>query len=382
MAISRRRFVLGAAAMAAAAAVNARAFAAAAQATGLKDYYKNDFLIGTAMNAATFTDNDVALKQLIVREFNAITAENAMKWEVLRPELNKWDWDISDKIVEFGTANDMHIVGHTLVWHSQVPDAVFQDEAGKPLTRDALLARMEEHINIVVGRYKGRIPTWDVVNEAIEDDGQWRKSHWLNIIGRDYIAKAFELAHKADPSAHLMYNDYSMFLEKKRQGVVDMVRELKKQKVPIHGVGMQGHLGISGPDLAEVEKSIIAFANEGVRVHITELDVDVLPSVWEITGADIATRFDYKPEMDPYRDGLPADKEEQLAERYEALFKLFIRHRDKIDRVSTWGTSDDASWKNDFPIKGRVNYPLLFDRKRKPKLAWHKVAALPATVKR
>lgn len=382
MTINRRQFLLGSAALSAAAALNARAFAAAATATGLKDYYKDHFLIGTALNAATFTDKDMALQELIAREFNAVTAENAMKWEVLRPSLDQWDWAVADQMVDYAEKHRMHMVGHTLVWHSQVPEHVFQDTQGQPLSREALLARMKEHIRIVVERYKGRIPTWDVVNEAIEDDGQMRQSHWLKIIGEDYIAKAFEYAHQTDPAAHLMYNDYNMFMEKKRESVVNMVRQLKKQGTPMHGIGMQGHLGLTGPDLAEIEKSIVAYAAEGMRVHITELEVDVLPSVWEITGAEIATRFDYKPEMDPYRDGLPAAIEEQLAERYEALFKLFIRHSDKIDRITTWGTSDDASWKNDFPVRGRTNYPLLFDRQRKPKLAWHRVAALPVNISR
>lgn len=378
MTLSRRQFVLGAAAsLLAVTQLKTRALAAALSSTGLKNLYRDDFLIGTALNARTFEQQDSRLLDLISREFNAVTAENAMKWAVIRPDMDRWEWSISDQMVDFANKHQMHMVGHTLVWHSQVPDHVFQNKRGKPLNRKALLEVMEQHIRILVGRYKGRIGTWDVVNEAIEDDGSWRQTHWFKQIGKDYLDHAFRIAHKVDPEAHLIYNDYNTFMPAKRDAIVAMAKALKSRGVPIHGLGMQGHVGIGRPDLADVEASIEAFAAAGFRVHVTELDVDVLPSVWEMS-AEIANRFEYKPEMDHYINGFPSEMEEKLAERYETLFKIFLKYRDSIDRITFWGTSDDASWLNGFPIRGRTNHPLLFNRQQQPKPAYHRIAALRA----
>ena len=376
MTISRRKLLASTALLGALAQLKHAAFAKAVADTGLKDHYQKDFLIGTAVSSASLAENDSKMLGLIAREFNSITAENAMKWGPIRPTLDNWQWELADKFVDFGTRNKMHIVGHTLVWHSQVPDSVFVDEKGKPLNKKALLKVMEEHVTTLMERYKGRIPAWDVVNEAIEDDGQWRQSPWYKATGTDYIARAFQLAHEIDPKAHLMYNDYNMAMPGKRAGVVAMLKEFKKKGVPIHGVGLQGHVGMGHPELAELEASIVAYAEQGVRVHITELDVDVLPSVWGITGADVATRFQYRPEIDPYINGLTAEAEEALSERYVALFKIFLKHRDKIDRVTLWGVSDNLSWLNDFPVPGRTNYPLLFDRELKPKAAYFRLLDL------
>lgn len=376
MTISRRHFMLGTAAtLALATQLKTRAFAAALASTGLASLYAKDFLIGTALSAKTFAENDIALLDIIKREFNAVTPENEMKWEVIHPQLSQWKWDIADQMVDFAARNHLHMVGHTLVWHSQVPAPIFLDKNGKSLGREPLVKIMEEHIRTIVGRYKGRIGTWDVVNEAFEDDGSLRKSAWFKQVGEDYIEKAFRLAHEADPQAHLIYNDYNTFMPTKRDGIAAMAKELRSRGVPIHGLGMQGHIGIGRPDLSQMEQTIEAFAEAGCRVHVTELDIDVLPSVWEMS-ADIVSRFEYKPEMDPFKDGITQEMEEQLAERYTELFKMFLKHRDKIDRVTFWGTSDDVSWLNGFPIPGRTNYPLLLDRQQKPKLAYHSLAAL------
>lgn len=376
MTISRRNFVLGtAASLAVVTQLKARAFAAALRSTGLAALYADDFLLGTVLSAWTFEKKDTALLDIIKREFNAVTPENAMKWEEIRPQLDNWQWAIADQMVDFATRHKMHMVGHTLVWHSQVPPQVFLDNKGQPLERDALLKIMKGHIETLVGRYKGRIATWDVVNEAFEDDGKLRQTSWLKGIGEDYLDHAFRFAHEVDPQAHLIYNDYNTFVPAKRDAIAAMARKLKGRGVPIHGLGMQGHIGIGRPELSELEQTIEAFADAGMRVHVTELDVDVLPSVWEMS-AEIANRFEYKPEMDPYRDGFPQEMEEKLAERYEALFKIFLKHRDKIDRVTFWGTSDGASWLNGFPIPGRTNYPLLFNRQLDPKPAYTRLSAL------
>jgi endo-1,4-beta-xylanase len=377
MTISRRSFMTKAVAGAALLTqVRANAVESALKKTGLKDYYAKDFRVGTAISTSSLMDNDEKLLAINAREFDSITAENCMKWAEINPADKKWNWAPADKFVEFGEKNKMYIVGHCLVWHSQVPDAIFKNEKGAPATKAQLTQKMQEHINTLVSRYKGRIAAWDVVNEAIDDDGTRRKSPWHNIMGEDFIATAFHMAHEVDPKAHLMYNDYNTEMSVKRAPILDMVKKYKKQGVPIHGVGMQSHVSIDGPSIAEIETTILALHELGVRAHITELDVDVLPSVWNLPTAEISTRFEYKPERDPYIKGLTKEMEEKLAKRYEDIFKLYLKHRDKIERVTFWGTADRDTWLNDFPVKGRTNYPLLFDRQLAPKSAYYRVIDL------
>ena len=376
MSISRRLFLRNSAVAATLLSIKSNAIAKATERTGIKDFYKNDFRIGTAISTSTLVKNNKPMLALIAREFNAITPENCMKWEPIRPNDKDWNWVAADKFVEFGEKNKMYIVGHNLVWHSQVPKEVFQTEAGGVISKEALTAKMQDHITTLAGRYKGRIHAWDVVNEAVEDDGSWRKSPWYNIMGEDFIAKAFNMAHEVDPNAHLMYNDYNTESPIKRNFIVGMVKNFKKQGVPIHGVGMQEHLNIDGPSVDEIEKTLIALAEAGVRAHITELDVDVLPSVWNLPTAEVSTRFEYKPERDPYIKGLPKDIEEKLAKRYEDIFKIYLKHRDKIERITLWGSADNETWLNNFPIRGRTNYPLLFDRNLEPKPAYFRLLDL------
>jgi len=376
MSISRRLFLRNATIASALLTIKSNAIAKATERTGIKDFYKDDFRIGTAISTASLLNNDQRTLGLIAREFDAITPENCMKWEPIRPKDKDWDWTAADKFVEFGQKNNMYIVGHNLVWHSQVPKEVFQDESGGMIKKDALEIKMQNHIAKLAGRYKGKIHAWDVVNEAVEDNGSWRQSLWYKIMGEDFIAKAFHLAHEVDPNAHLIYNDYNTETPVKRDFIVGMVKRFKKQGVPIQGVGLQEHLSIDGPSVGEIEKTIIALSNIGVRAHITELDIDVLPSVWNLPTAEVSTRFDYTPERDPYIQGLPKNIEEKLAKRYEDIFKIYLKHRDKIDRVTLWGTADNETWLNDFPIKGRTNYPLLFDRGFQPKPAYFRLLDL------
>ncbi|MGI9323286.1 MAG: endo-1,4-beta-xylanase [Pseudomonadales bacterium] len=372
---SRRQFIKSAAAIGSLMALKFSSLASAAAATGLRQVFKDDFSIGTAIPTKLLASRDAGKLDLVAREFSAITAENAMKWQEIRPELNKWRWTLADRLVDFGAEHRMQVVGHALVWHSQVPDAVFFDASGKPLGKKALLARMEEHINTLVGRYQGQIAIWDVVNEAFAA-GRWRKSRWFNQIGKDYFEQAFRYAHEADPKAQLIYNDYGMGNPKKQQSVISAIKACRARGVKVHGVGMQSHLHLDGPSLRNIEKAILAFAKADLRVHITELDVDVLPQIDNYDGAEISTDFAYAEELNPYAKGLPAKVQQQLTRRYEDVFKLYIKHKDKIDRVSLWGTSDDESWKNNWPVKGRTNYPLLFDRNRQPKPAYHAIANL------
>lgn len=333
----------------------------------LQEALKGKFLIGVAMNADQITGKDTAGVRLIKEHFNSITPENCMKSEVLQPEEGKFDFALADQYVDFGQKNNMFIVGHTLIWHSQAPKWFFVDKDGKDVSREVLIERMKNHIYTVVGRYKGRVNGWDVVNEAIEDDGSFRKSKFYEIIGEDYIRLAFEFAREADPEAELYYNDYSMSKEGKRDAVVKMVRNLQSQGVKIDGIGMQGHMTMDFPTLEEEEKSIVAFSETGVKVMITELDLTVLPSPGTKVSADVALSYEYQKQLNPYPNGLPDSVAQAAHDRYAEFFRLFLKHADKIDRVTMWGLTDRDSWRNNWPVPGRTDYPLLFDRNYQPK---------------
>lgn len=329
---------------------------------GLKDALEGKFYMGAALNDQVITGKDEASRKVMGRHFNSITAENVMKSGLIQPVEGEFDFDLPDKFVEYGLQNDYYIVGHCLVWHSQAPRWFFVDEEGNDVSRELLIERMRTHIFTVVGRYKGKVDCWDVVNEAFEDDGSWRKTKFLEIIGEEFMELAFQFANEADPGAELMYNDYSMTNKGRREAVVKMVNHLKAKGIRIDGVGMQAHFGLDHPSFKNLEESILAFSGTGVDVHITELDVTVLPSPDRRVGADVAASFEYQEKMNPYKEGLPAEMEEKLNQRYLDFFNMFLKHADKIKRVTTWGISDIHSWKNDWPIRGRTNYPLLFDR--------------------
>ncbi len=368
--LNRRRFIRNSAlSLAGLAALKANALTELNGNSGLKDLYHNDFYIGAAIGTGIFGRNDTHTLDFVAREYNSIIMENAMKWENIHPAADRWRFELPDKFVEFGLQNNMYVVGHVLVWHSQVPRDVFLDENGNRVSKNTLKKRMENHILTIVDRYKGKVNAWDVVNESVTPEDGWRKSPWYEIIGPEFMNRAFHLAHEADPECHLIYNDYGMDNPKRRDFVVQMVQDFRKKGVPIHGIGMQGHYSLDRPTIGEIEKSIEAFASTGLRVHLTELDVDVLPSKWELT-AEVSTSAEYEKSLNPYVDGLPKEVNDKLTRRYEDLFKLFLKHRDKIDRVTFWGMSDADSWKNNFPVKGRTNYPLLFDRRRNPKDAY------------
>ncbi len=333
----------------------------------LKDALKDKFLIGVAMNEAQITESDSSSVAIIKNHFNSITAENCMKSEELQPMEGEFNFKLADQFVKFGEENNMYIIGHTLVWHSQAPKWFFTDATGKDVTREVLIERMKKHINTVVGRYKGKVKGWDVVNEAFEDDGSWRNSKFYQIIGEDYIRLAFQFAHEADPDADLYYNDYSMSHEGRRNTVVKMVKDLKSQGVRIDGVGLQGHMDLVFPDLDEFEKSMLAFAETGVKLMITELDVTVLPRPGKDVGAEISASFEYQQKLNPYAEGLPDSVSIALNNRYNDIFKLFLKHSDILERVTLWGVYDGQSWRNNWPVRGRTDYPLIFDRNFQPK---------------
>jgi endo-1,4-beta-xylanase len=360
------------AALVIAATMSANAYPQQATPT-LKDAYQGCFLVGAALNPAQFTDQAPAEDAIIKAQFNSISPENVLKWVIVHPRPGVYDFTLSDKYVEFGETNHMFIIGHNLVWHSQVPGWVFKDEKGAPLTRDALLARMKDHIDTVVGRYKGRIKGWDVVNEALNEDGTLRQSQWEKIIGDDYIEKAFEYAHEADPKAELYYNDYSLENEAKRKGAIEIVKRLQAKGIAITGVGVQDHVHMDWPSPEQIDATINDFGKLGVKVMFTEVDVDVLPSATSNQGADVSLNVASNPKLNPYVNGLPEAMQKKLADRYAALFSTYAKHCGLVTRVTLWGVTDGDSWKNNWPVRGRTNYPLLFDRNAKPKLAFYAV---------
>jgi endo-1,4-beta-xylanase len=347
----------------------------------LKEAFQGDFLVGAAMNAAQISGQDTRGDELLAAQFNSISPENALKWEIVHPQPGKYDFALADEYVAFGRKHHMFIVGHNLVWHNQVPAWVFHDDAGNLLSRDALLARMREHIHTVVGRYKGQIQSWDVVNEALNEDGSLRQSLWYKIIGPDYIEKAFQYAHEADPQAQLTYNDYNLENPAKLKGAIALIQELKAEGVPITSVGLQGHDNLTWPTVEEEDATISALAKLGVKVAISELDINVLPSAGRQPTADVSLNIGQDAKLDPYVNGLPDSVQKELASRYADLFQVFLQHREVVTRVTFWGVTDGDSWLNDWPVKGRTNYPLVFSRDGQAKLAFESVVSV-ASVRR
>jgi endo-1,4-beta-xylanase len=344
-----------------------------ADSPSLKDVFADDFLVGAALNSSIFSGQSTQEVAIVEKQFNTISPEDVLKWESVHPEPGKYDFSKTDRYVEFGMKNKMFIIGHNLIWHSQTPDWVFQNADGSPVDRETLLKRMHEHISTVVGRYKGKIGGWDVVNEALNTDGTLRNSRWRKIIGDDYIAKAFEFAHEADPQAELYYNDYSCEDLPKRTGMIALLKTLQSQGVKLTGVGLQGHYRLDGPPSSDVDETISAVSKLGLKVMITELDIDVLPAVSSPRGADVSLKLEARPELDPYTNGLPDSVQQQLAQRYADLFSVFVKHRGEVTRVTFWGVADGDSWLNRWPIMGRTSYPLLFDREGNCKQAFRSV---------
>jgi len=350
------------------------------EATTLREKFKDHFFIGTAFGRHLHWEQGQPTLKLIDRHFNTISPTNELKWQPFQPKPDVYNHGPADAFVDFGKKNTMYVVGHVLFWHSQTPEWVFQDDDGNPLSREALLQRMRERVHFVAERYGSRINAWDVVNESIMGNGELRDSQWTRIIGDDFIEQAFRIADEELPKAvELIYNDYSMTGKRKRDGVVKLTVELKRKGLRIDGVGMQGHWSVNGPSIRDIEASIVAFSEAGVDVHITELDIDVLPrhpKMWS-GNADTKLNLQQDPRLNPYRNGLPDAIQKKLAARYASIFGLLIKHSDKIKRVTFWGPTDKHSWLNGWPIKGRTNYPLLFDREGQTKPAFHAVMQLP-----
>ena len=331
----------------------------------LKGVLGDKFLIGAALNTRQSSGLDTAAVRIVKRHFNSIVAENCMKCQTIHPEEDRYDFRQADEFVKFGEDNGMYIIGHCLIWHSQLAPWFCVDKDGKDVSPEVLKQRMKEHITTIVSRYKGRIKGWDVVNEAILEDGSYRKSKFYEILGEDFIPLAFQYAHEADPDAELYYNDYNMHSPGKRDAVVKLVKDMKSKGLRVDAVGMQGHVGLDYPSMKDFESSMLAFGSTGVKVMITEWDMSVLPTLNRT--ANISDTVAYKQMLNPYPDSLPDSISRQWNERMSGFLNLFIKHSDIVSRVTAWGVSDGDSWKNDFPVRGRKDYALLFDRDYQPK---------------
>lgn len=332
----------------------------------LKEVFKKDFLIGTALNANEIQQKDPKADALIQQQFDAITPENVMKCEVINPQWGVYNFDLADKYVEYGNQHHMAVIAHNLIWHSQLSPFV-----RKIKSADSLRQFLTDHITTIASRYDGKVKGWDVVNEALNEDGTMRKSIFERLLGDDFVTEAFRLAQKAAPHTELYYNDYNIEQPAKRAGCIALIKKMQAAGVRIDGVGIQGHWHLGKIPLKEIEESIQQFSALGIKVMITELDIDVLGR--NVQGADVNQRMQGNAQMNPYVNGLPDSVQQQLADDYSALFKLFLKYKDKISRVTFWGVNDGQSWLNGWPIPGRTNYPLLFDREFKPKPVFYKV---------
>jgi endo-1,4-beta-xylanase len=329
---------------------------------GIKDYYRKYFAVGVAVGPESIKDPKQSA--LITAQFNSVTPENAMKMGPIHPSENYYNWKDADAIVAYAQAHGLKIRGHNLCWHEQTPKWLFTDKEGKLVTKKVLLQRLKSHIETVVGRYKGKIYAWDVVNEAVDDDSSkfLRNSLWYQICGEDFIFKAFEYAHAADPKAVLFYNDYNTERPEKRERVYKLLKRLVDAKIPVQGVGLQAHWSLYEPSQQDLISTIKRFSSLGLKVQITELDISVYP--WEKNSRDLrageSTDFS-------------ADKEQKQADQYAMVFKVFRKYKKVITGVTFWNISDQYSWLDDYPVKSRKNYPLLFDQNLQPKKAYQMV---------
>nr|WP_084406969.1 endo-1,4-beta-xylanase [Pedobacter panaciterrae] len=329
---------------------------------GLKDYYKDYFPIGVAVTAKQLSDS--VQKNFILNHFNSLTAENAMKMGPIHPEENLFFWKDADEIVAFAQEHNLKVRGHTLCWHNQTPKWMFYDKLGNLVSKEVLLQRLKDHIYAVVGRYRNKVYAWDVVNEAVSDehDQLLRNSLWYQICGEDFIYKAFQYAHEADPKAILFYNDYNTENPDKRQRIYKLLKKMRDNGVPVQAIGLQAHWSLDDPSQERLESTIKLFASLDLKIQITELDVSIY------TNGNQQDKTVSAPVSI-----LTAEREQQQAEQYSMIFKVFRNYKKYISGVTFWNLSDRYSWLDNFPVRGRKNYPLLFDTQLKPKKAYWNV---------
>ena len=319
-------------------------------AQGLKDAYQDYFMIGVAVNQRNVTNAEQM--ELIKKEFNSITCENDMKPEPTEPQEGQFNWDNADRIANFCRANGIKLRGHCLMWHSQIGRWMTSDNP----TKEVFYQRMKNHIQAVVSRYKDVVYCWDVVNEAMTDDKNaedpYRQSVMYKLCGDEFIAKAFQFAHEADPNALLFYNDYNECDPVKSKRIYNMVKKMKDAGVPIDGIGMQGHYNIYGPTVQEIDDAINLYKTIVKHIHVTELDIRV--------NEEMGGQLRFSTEGVAVSDSI----KQHLADQYARVFGVFRNHKDVIDCVTFWNLSDRDSW------LGARNYPLPFDENYQPKMAY------------
>lgn len=335
----------------------------------LKEVFKNDFSIGTALNTVQIEEKDANADALIRQQFNMATPENIMKAEIIHPQWNTYNFDLGDKMVAYCAKNNIKVNGHTLIWHSQLPAF-----ARRIQSVDSFRTFFTDHIKTVAQHYDGKVYSWDVVNEALNEDGTMRRSVFLQKLGEDFVTEAFRNAQAAAPNTQLYYNDYNNEQPAKRAGCIAMIKKIQAAGVRIDGVGIQGHWHLGKIPLKDIEESILQYSALGLKVMFTELDIEVLKR--DFQGADVSRRMTADSSLNPYVNGLPDSVQQKLAADYVALFKLFLKYKDNVTRITFWGVNDGQSWLNGWPVPGRTNYPLLFDRNFKPKPAFDAVIAL------
>ena len=334
---------------------------------GLKEYTNKYFYLGTALNTDHIIGADVEGVQTTEKHFAAISPENCLKPEEIHPFESVYEWTIADAYVDFGVRNNMFIHGHTLVWHSQCPDWFFYDEKGDTASYDLLKQRLEDHITTIVGHYKGKINSWDVINESVIEGGLQRQSMWYKILGDDLYEIAFSAAAKADPDVELYLNDYGMTNPGRRERYVEIIKRLQQKGIKIDGMGLQGHWGLESPSIEEIQTSIDMFANLGIKVSITELDMSILPRRQRGITAAVDLNFQYEQSLDPYKGNFPQEPLHDWNYRMQQFFQLFKDNAEKIERVTVWGVCDQDSWLNNWPIVGRYDYATLITRNHRIK---------------
>ena len=353
----------------------------------LKDAFAGAFLMGCSINRSMAYEEDSASVALLLSQFNALSPESDLKPALLHPTPDTWTFEHGDRYVRFAAKHHLPALGHTLVWHNQTPEWFWFRDDGKPKPRKWILNNMEQYINTATSHFAGKVYAWDVINELLDEDGSYRTNKgWGKALDGDcdeLVKRAFRAAHKGDPHAELYYNDYNLWRPSKLAGVVRLVNMLQAEGIRIDGVGIQAHWGLNYPDTTLIARAIDTLYALGVKVMITELDVDVLPLSKEgqmsgnVMSDPVFQREEFFNWLNPYAKGLPADVDRQLADRYGELFRVLYARRDKIDRVTFWGLHDGVSWKNKYPVPNRTNYPLLFDRKLQKKTAYHTVIQIP-----
>lgn len=355
----------------------------------LKDAYSDSFLIGAAISPYHFSDRNPETRDLLLKHFNAISPDNALKPESLHPRPDVWNFGPADAYCQFGKENGMWILGHTLCWHNQTPAFFWTRPDGKTMSKDEIFESIRGYVETVCTHFLGQVDAWDVINEIVSEEGGYRDLGWVHALGGDpavvdeFVKHVFRCAEKYAPGTELYYNEFNCWRPTKLAGIVRLVKMLQADGIRIDGVGIQAHWGLGYPKNEYIVDAIEQLSALGVKVNVSELDVDVLPisKDAQVIGRSLQDPMyqqeEFEAFLDPYKDGLPEEVEDQLAARYEELFRIFYDHRDQIARVTFWGTHDGTSWKNDSPIAHRTNYPLLFQRDYTPHKAYYSVLGVP-----